>query len=259
MGWKTKLLKGGKAVALIMAPEAIELGVKISSEIYEQQKSLIKIPDLKDVHIDEALRVLKELHLIPTLAIAKPSIAYSDENENKVMSSEPKFGTKVNPETAVKVYYVTLEVIDKSKLMLENAIKEFKTPMVIGLNVYEAREDLEGLGLRVSDKLDKPSISYSNKDDGQVTKITYPNNQKIGPKLKTGERVWLYYINDEVILESKSMEAKKEIESQDRKDKVINFTKDISKETVNRTKTLSQNIGKQLGKINIKSPKKEQK
>lgn len=139
MGSKKALIKGGKVVAEMLAPDLLNLGAKIGSEIIENQKSLIKIPDLKDVHIDEAIRVLKdELNLTPTTAIASPSLAYSDESENEEMYSEPRFGFRVKPGTTVKVYYLTKEIIDKRKELAGNEVKEFKVPRVIGLNIYEA-------------------------------------------------------------------------------------------------------------------------
>jgi len=188
MGWQKNLLKGGKAVAKFVVPEVVELGAKIGTDIYEQQKLMVKIPDLKDVHIDEAMRLLKDdLNLTPTKAIANPNIAYADESDNEVMYSEPRFGSRVNPGSPIKVYYLNQEVIDKSKVLLNNAVSEFKVPIVVGLNVYEAREDLEGLGLRVADKLEAPHQSLANKEDGQVTRITHPNEKAIGSKLKTGD------------------------------------------------------------------------
>lgn len=79
MGLKKNLLKGGKLVANQLAPDVVNLGAKIGLEIIEKQKNLVKIPDLKDVHIEEALRILKEdLNLTPTSVIANPSIAYAD-------------------------------------------------------------------------------------------------------------------------------------------------------------------------------------
>jgi len=254
MGWQKNLLKGGKVVAQLMVPEVVELGTKIGSEIYEQQKALIKIPDLKDVHIDEAMRILKdELHLIPTMAIANPNIAYADESDKEVMYSEPRFGSRVSPGTAIKVYYVTQAVIDKCKELLKTAVSEFKIPIVVGLNVYEAREDLENLGLRVAEKLENPSLSFINKEDGQVTKLTYPNGQKVGSKLKTGDRVFLYYVNEEVILESKALKDKSEKDRQEMIDnfgKVTkDFTKGVSTGAVDATKNIAQSFGKQFGKV----------
>lgn len=175
MGLKTGFLKGGKLVAQKLAPDVVNLGAKFGSEIIEKQKSLVKIPNLKDVNIDEALRILKdELNLIPTAAIAKPNIAYANERENEVVYTEPRFGRRVNPKTMVKVYYLTQEVIDQSKGLLENTAQEFKMPVVVGLNIEDAREDLERLGLRVTEILEKPKLIFVNKVDGQVTRVTLP-------------------------------------------------------------------------------------
>lgn len=263
MGWKKGLINGGKIVAKQFAPDVLNLGAKIGVEIIEKQKKLIKIPDLKDVHIDEALRVLKdELNLTPTPAIANPSIAYADESENDVMYSEPKFGSRVNPGTTVKVYYLTKEVIDKSKDLLGKEVQEFKVPRVIGLNIYEAREDLEGLGLKVSEKLETPNLKFVDKEDGQVTRVTYPDNQKIGSKFKTGNRVWLYYVNEEVILESKSIKDKKDKDRQVIIDKIGKVTKEISEgicnAAVDAPENIAKNIRKKLTKEKVISDKNEE-
>lgn len=178
------LLKGGKFVAKqIVSDDVMKLGAKIGNDFMEKQKNLVKIPDLKDVHIDEALRILRdELNLIPTSAIANPSLAYADESENEVVYSDPKFGSKVDPKTTVKVYYLTQEVISKSQILLDKQVQEFVIPKVVGLNVYEAREDLEALGLKVTEKIEKSDVKFVDKEDGQVTRssngsgTTYPPN-----------------------------------------------------------------------------------
>lgn len=253
MGWKTKVLKkSGKIVAELVGPEVLKFGAKIGSELYEQQKALVKIPDLKDVHYEEAVRVLRdELHLITTLAIANPNIAYADESENEVMYTEPRFGMRVSPGTAVKIYYLNQDVIDKSKRLFGNVIREFKVPIVIGLNIYEARDDLEGLGLKVTLKLEQPNVKQSNREDGQVTRITFPNGQKVGSRLRTGDRICVYYVNDEIISESKALLDKKNQDKQEIIDKFGQVTQDLAKGvstgTVNATKNLSRNLGK-LGK-----------
>ncbi|MDP3305793.1 MAG: PASTA domain-containing protein [Erysipelotrichaceae bacterium] len=263
MGWKTRILKkGGKFVIGLVSPDLLEIGTKIGTEFYEQQKALVKIPDLKDVHYEEAIRVLRdELHLITTLAIANPNIAYADESEYKVMYTKPRFGMRVSPGSAVKIYYLTQDVIDKSKYLLGNVIREFKVPIVIGLNIYEARADLEGLGLKVTPKLELPIVSLSKKEDGQVTRITFPNGQKVGSKLKSGDRIWVYYVNDEIISESKAMQIKRINDKQEMMDKFGKVTKDLSKGissgAVNATKNLSRNLGK-FGKNKKKSDIEEQ-
>ncbi|MHB8963745.1 MAG: PASTA domain-containing protein [Saccharofermentanales bacterium] len=255
MSWKKVLLKGGVAAAKMLAPEAIDLGVKIGSEIYEQQKTLVKIPDLKDVHVEEAIRILKdELHLNPTSAIANPNIGFADESEKEVMYSEPRFGSRVNPGTTVKVYYLTQEVIEASKILLGKSVREFEVPRVIGLNTYEAREDLEGLGLKVTEKLEKPNLVFANKEDGQVTRITYPDDQKIGSKLKSGNRVWLYYVNDQVILDSIIMRDNKYKDKHDMIEKISVVSKNASKGIIAGAIDAPKKLAK-----NIKNPFKKNK
>ena len=248
MGWQKNLLKGSKVVADIMMPEVVELGAKIGTEIYEQQKSMVKIPDLKDVHIDEAMRVLKdELHLVPTKAYANPNIAFADESDNEVMYSEPRFGSRVNPGSPSKVYYLNQEVIDKSKVLFNNAVSEFKVPIVVGLNVYEAREDLEKLGLRVADKLETSHHSFANKEDGQVTRLTYPNDKSVGSKLKTGDRVFLYYVNEEIILDSKALKEKSDQDKQEMIDNISKSAKDLTKGLSNGAVDVTKNLVNSLG------------
>ncbi|WP_169727702.1 PASTA domain-containing protein [Acetobacterium malicum] len=258
----TKIVKYGKAAVKVIAPSALVLIEKTGTEFIEKQKNLIKIPDLKDVYIDEALRVLKdELNLIPTSAIANPNLAYVDESENEVMYSEPRFGSRVNPGTAVKVYYLTQEVIDKSKKLLETVVREFKVPRIIGANLYEAREDLERLGLKVAAKLEKPSLKFVSKEDGQVTRVTYPNDQKIGSKLKTGERIVLYYVNEEIILKSRSIKDKKDKERSEILNKIGKVTKDVSdgvcSGVVDVPKTVAKKIGKPFAKKKSNSDKRK--
>lgn len=259
MGWKTGIIKkGGKIVFKLVAPEVVKIGSKMGAEFYEQQKTLIKIPNLKDVHFEEAIRVLRdELHLITTIAIAKPNIAYADESEYEVMYSEPRFGMRVSPGSAVKIYYLTQDVIDKSKGLLGNAVHEFKVPIVIGLNLYDARADLEGLGLKVIPKLDLPNVKLSNKEDGQVTRITFPDGQKVGSKLKSGDRIWVYFVNDEIISESRAMQNKRSKDKQEIIDKfgqvTQNLAKGISTGAVNASKNLSRNLGGKFGNKKKKS------
>lgn len=255
MGLKTGLIKGGKLVAYKLAPNVMSLGTKIGVEIIEKQKNLVKIPNLKDVHIDEALRVLKdELNLTPTSAIAKPNISYANECENEVVYSEPKFGRRVDPKTMVKVYYLTQDVIDKSKLLLKNAVQEFKTPEVISLNIHEAREDLEGLGLRVTEKLEKPNLKFVSKVEGQVTRVTFPSDKKIGSKLKTWDRVWLYYVNEEVILKSRSIKENMDKEKQETIDKIRKMTQGVVKGINTGAVEVPRHIAK-----SIKTPFKKKK
>ena len=77
MGWKKTLISSGKFVASQFAPDALNLVAKISNEFIEKQKNLVKIPDLRDVNIQEALRLLKDdLNDVFTY---KPSLIWTNE------------------------------------------------------------------------------------------------------------------------------------------------------------------------------------
>lgn len=245
---KKALITGGKLVAEQLAPDVVNLAAKVGNEYYEKQKNLIRIPDLKDIHIEEALRVLKEdLGLNPISAIANPSVGFADESINEVMYTEPKFGTKIDPKSTVKVYYLTSEVIEKSKELLSTKIQTFNIPRVIGLNIYDAREDLENLGLKVDMKVEKPRVEFSNYEFGQVTQLTYPNNKKINSKLSTRERVWLYYVTEEVVTESQTLKDFRENENRQRIDKLGQTTANVSKDLINGIVDTTSNVGKLIG------------
>jgi beta-lactam-binding protein with PASTA domain len=243
MGWKKSVISGSKIVAKQLAPDVINLGAKIGVEIIDKQKSLIKIPDLKDVHIDEAVRLMKdELSLVPVPVISKPSLEYIDGSENDVVYSVPRFGSRVNPGSTVKLYYLTQETIEKSIELSASEVKEFKLPILIGVDIYEAKGDLELLGLRVIEKLEKPDPKFIDKEDNQVTRVTYPDDKKIGTKVKTGDRIWLYFVNEQVIEDSKALKEKKGKKKHKKIRKMNTTAKDVTKEDIKGVKEDPENL-----------------
>lgn len=219
-------LKIGKE---LIGNEVIDKVVDVSATAIDKYNSRIRIPDLKDVPLEEALKNLKDIDLLPLQAIAQPNVAYADLYENVVVHSEPKFGKKVEPKTTVKIYYITNEVIILSKELEKRIDDVFKLPRVKGLDIYDAREDLEELGLRVSLKLEKPSIQHINREDGQVTRVTYPDNKRLSQKQKKGERVWLYYVDETVIQESVNIKNMKVQIKTERKEKIAQTVSKLPK------------------------------
>lgn len=230
-----KVIKGVKAVAKVtmkvakelIGKEVVEKAVSAGTEAVEKYNRRIEIPDLKDVSVEDAVRNLTDLNLLPITAIAQPNVGYANTYENVVVSSDPKFGKKVDSKSTVKLYYVTNEVIVKSIEMEKSIDEEFKLPRLIGLDIYEAREDLEELGLRVTLKLENPNIQFINREEGQVTRVAYPDNKKLTPKQKKGERIWLYYVDDKVINESLTMKEIKLEKASVRKERISKAVKDI--------------------------------
>ncbi|MDF1617323.1 PASTA domain-containing protein [Petrocella sp. FN5] len=229
----------------ILKDEVFVTVVKEGTKALEKYNNKVKIPDVKDVLYEEAIKNLIGLNLLPVVAIAKPNVAYADSAENVVVDCEPKFGKKVDPNSIVKLYYATSDVIQKSKEMETNLEEVFRLPRVVGLDIYEAREDLEEIGLRATLKLENPNSKFVTFKDGQVTRVTYPGDKKLTLKQKKGERVWLYYVDEEIIKASELiLENKKTINIERneklkqsinnlpkrfRKNKNLNQTEDFSK------------------------------
>lgn len=212
-----------------LGKEVIEKAVVVGADAIEKYNSRIKIPDLKDVPIDDAIKNLCELNLLPIKAIANPNVGYAESLEDVVVDCEPKFGRRVDPMTTVKVYYVTKEIISKSKELAKGLVEVFRLPRVIGLDIYEAREDLEELGLRVALKLESPGKQFISREDGQVTRVTYPDNKKLTQKQKKGERVWVYYVDENTINQSKKMVQDKTEKIRVQKERIIESINNVPK------------------------------
>ena len=92
--------------------------------------------------------------------------------------------------------------------------------------------------------MEKPDSKFIDKEDGQVTRMAYPNDKKIGSKLKTGDRVWLYYVSEEVILESKLLKDKKDKVGQERIDKIKKAAYHMKKDILDGTVGNAEKIAK---------------
>ena len=230
---------------------------EMAVDAIEKNKALVKIPDLKDVHIDEACSKLQnEYDFFVSRIVAKPKPDYAIESENEVVYTMPKPGARVEPKTTIKVYYLTQEVIDESKKLVKEKGTEVKVPRIIGLNVLEAQEDLEAMGLKVTIKLESDSIKFADIEPNTTTRITYPDGKKIGAKLKNGERIFVYYVNEAVIIASKEMKAQKAKAAQDNLDKIAKTAKELPKEMLDGAAAAPKQVAKQIGKI---IPKKNRK
>lgn len=232
---------------------------EMAVDAIEKNKALVKIPDLKDVHIDEACSKLQnEYDFFVSRIVAKPKPDYAIESENEVVYTMPKPGARVEPKTTIKVYYLTQEVIDESKKLVKEKGTEVKVPRIIGLNVLEAQEDLEAMGLKVTIKLESDSIKFADIEPNTTTRITYPDGKKIGAKLKNGERIFVYYVNEAVIIASKEMKAQKAKAAQDNLDKIAKTAKELPKEMLDGAAAAPKQVAKQIGKIILKKKSKKE-
>lgn len=240
---KNVLLKGGKMVADTLVPTAVEVVAKVGNEVIEHQKTLIKIPDLQDANIDEAMKIInEELNLIGIAIVAKPHLAYANENANTVVYGKPRFKSKVAPKTTVKLYYLTQEIIDESKELTKAKDLKVNLKNVIGSNIDEAREELEYFGVRVTEKLEAASTKWIHMEEGQVTRVTYPNDAKNNPKFKSGDRAWVYYVDQAILSESKKLKEQKDTKRKETMTQVESLAKNTYKGAVDGVQSLGAKV-----------------
>lgn len=228
-GSKIAIQKGGKVIGAVISDEVLKKSVELGNDYIAKQKELIKIPDVVDVQLEEAVKVLKDdFGLTPLPATAQPKIEYAQAAANVILYTVPKVGAKVMPKAVVKVYYITPELLEKSKVLNDTQIKEVKVNTIIGMQFDEGRQELLGKGLKVTEKIETANIKLIHKNDGEVTRITRAKIDKPEVKFKTGDAVWLYYVDQNVIDESKALKVKRDQEAHDKVEKRNQAAKDLT-------------------------------
>ncbi|MCP1638683.1 hypothetical protein J2T50_000376 [Streptococcus gallinaceus] len=88
------------------------------------KERLIQVPNLLDVPVKEAKRLLEERDLVVLTIPVKPTLKYAQADTDEVLHMTPKSG-KVVPASIVKLYYLTAEVKRASQHMAEiDALKK---------------------------------------------------------------------------------------------------------------------------------------
>ncbi len=228
-GSKVALKHGGKVLGAVISDEVLKKSVELGNDYIAKQKELIKIPDIVDVQLDEAVKVLKDdIGFTPLLATAQPKLEYAQATANVVLYTVPKVGTKIMPKSVVKVYYLTPELLEKSKVLFDTQIKDVKVNTIIGMQMHEGRKELLELGLKVTEKLETANIKLIHKIDGEITRITRAKLDKPEVKFKTGDSIWLYYVDQNVIDESLALKVKRDEEALDKVEKRNQAAKDLT-------------------------------
>ena len=119
---------GAAAIGLVGAAVAVAASVSNATKENRERKRIekankIEVPKLKgkkaSISLDDHLATLKEIGLKPKKALIKPDSKYRKYSDMEVIYTEPKGGKKVNPGSIIYVYYITENIIDKSKKLYE--------------------------------------------------------------------------------------------------------------------------------------------
>ncbi|MDN2650375.1 PASTA domain-containing protein [Leuconostoc lactis] len=115
---KTKLISTVGKIALgALAPELLAQGTKLVNAQLEKRKGYVKVPDVTALDVDEANEIMTQYHFNHTVVSVAPSVKYANTVPNRVVKTQPKGNTVVDPQTFVKLYTIDAETVQKSKTM----------------------------------------------------------------------------------------------------------------------------------------------
>ena len=153
---------------------------------HQYKQSLVAIPNLLDVDVQQAKEHLDGLGLQVIVLLAKPNKRYTKAAAGEVVAMLPRSG-KVRPGSLVKLYYVDAHVIEESK-------KDIALPDVTGLVLSEAQELLENLGYRVVAFPIKARSQYASVTVNQVISMSPHPRLNLTP-VKKGNLIKLFYLD----------------------------------------------------------------
>ena len=190
-------LLGAANMIFSVIPDTVEVVERITDKAapivdkhldrqHQYKQSLVAIPNLLDVDVQQAKEHLEGLGLQVIVLLAKPNKRYTKADAGEVVAMLPRSG-KVRPGSLVKLYYVDDHVVEESK-------KDIALPDVTGLVLSEAQDLLENLGYRVTAFPIKPRSQYASVTVNQVISMSPHPRLNLTP-VKKGNLIKLFYLD----------------------------------------------------------------
>ncbi len=190
-------LLGAANMIFSVIPDTVEVVERITDKAapivdkhldrqHQYKQSLVAIPNLLDVDVQQAKEHLEGLGLQVIVLLAKPNKRYTKADAGEVVAMMPRSG-KVRPGSLVKLYYVDDHVVEESK-------KDRALPDVTGLALSEAQELLENLGYRVVAFPIKARSQYASVTVNQVISMSPHPRISLTP-VKKGSLIKLFYLD----------------------------------------------------------------
>ena len=190
-------LLGAANMIFSVIPDTVEVVERITDKAapivdkhldrqHQYKQSLVAIPNLLDVDVQQAKEHLEGLGLQVIVLLAKPNKRYAKADAGEVVAMLPRSG-KVRPGSLVKLYYVDDHVVEESK-------KDIALPDVTGLVLSEAQDLLENLGYRVTAFPIKPRSQYASVTVNQVISMSPHPRLNLTP-VKKGNLIKLFYLD----------------------------------------------------------------
>ena len=190
-------LLGAANMIFSVIPDTVEVVERITDKAapivdkhldrqHQYKQSLVAIPNLLDVDVQQAKEHLEGLGLQVIVLLAKPNKRYAKADAGEVVAMLPRSG-KVRPGSLVKLYYVDDHVVEESKI-------DIALPDVTGLVLSEAQDLLENLGYRVTAFPIKPRSQYASVTVNQVISMSPHPRLNLTP-VKKGSLIKLFYLD----------------------------------------------------------------
>lgn len=118
---KFKLItKTAKTIGEFMAPELLTEATKMVNKQVEKRSDYIKIPNVRQLTIDEAKSILNQFDLIVSTILLDPDIKLANARPNSVLKVTPHSALAVPPKTLVKIFYIDeATALESRRLQME--------------------------------------------------------------------------------------------------------------------------------------------
>ena len=227
MAKKNLLGKLGRSALTVLnvIPDTVEIVSKVVDSTapivdkhldrqHAKKSSLIPLPSMIDIDYQEAKNHLESLGFKVILLEAKAEKKWSKFRAYEIVDMQPRRG-RFEPGTLVKLYYLTEE-------SLQDLAKEVSLPNVRGMDVLEAKKELEALGYRVALSQAYPNKGLVSKRVNQVLSMDPKPNPLT--TIKVGSLIKLTYLDKDSLDISRGLlemdRAKKARKAQERADKI---------------------------------------
>lgn len=113
-----------RVAATALTPVALDEATKIINRHLDKRKDYVKIPDVKSLSLDEAMKVLEQYEFNYALVKVKVDVKYAYNDSDTVLRILPKGGASIDPTTFVKIYYADEETIQQSNVLFKNMMDQ---------------------------------------------------------------------------------------------------------------------------------------
>ncbi|OEY82539.1 hypothetical protein NT95_06210 [Oenococcus kitaharae] len=109
---------GSAALGSLFAAAASGTKNMVTDQVHKF-KDKIYIPDIEGIPVEEAQKILTDFHFKSIKLLVDANKHYANKRTGIVLKTKPKLGSKVSPDTFIKVFYADETIIASSQALLK--------------------------------------------------------------------------------------------------------------------------------------------